>query len=140
MCRGISGDLAARGQNGAWSIKEHIGHLADLEELHTGRVDDFEAGLDVLRAADMSNAKTRAASHNTRSMDELIDDFARKRENLIERLSTLDDATQMRSVMHPRLQVPMRPIDMAIFTAEHDDHHLASMRQIMTRGSTIPKS
>jgi len=27
----------------------------------------------------------------------------------------------------------MRPVDMAFFTAEHDDHHLASIREIMNR-------
>jgi len=27
--------------NGKWSIQEHAGHFADLEELHQGRLDDF---------------------------------------------------------------------------------------------------
>jgi hypothetical protein len=38
-----------------WSIQENIGHLLDLEELFSGRLDDFDHGLPALRAADMSN-------------------------------------------------------------------------------------
>src|SRR5688500_331092 len=70
LSQNISEDQASQNSEGAWSIKEHIGHLADLEELHTGRVDDFESGLDTLRAADMSNTRTREASHNTRPIEE----------------------------------------------------------------------
>ena len=29
-----------------WSVKENIGHLVDLEELHSGRIDDFIEGKD----------------------------------------------------------------------------------------------
>src|SRR5687768_15243098 len=54
-------ELTAR-PNGKWSIKEHIGHLTDLEELHEGRIDDFLARKEILRAADMSNAKTESAN------------------------------------------------------------------------------
>jgi hypothetical protein len=32
--------------------------------------------------------------------------------------------------VHPRLQQPMRVVDMAFFVAEHDDHHLARMTQL----------
>jgi len=29
----------------------------------------------------------------------------------------------------------MRPIDVAFFTAEHDDHHLATVREILNKSS-----
>jgi hypothetical protein len=117
--------------NGAWSIKEHIGHLSDLEDLHEGRIDDFKAKKQTLRAADMSNAKTYEANHNEKSIQALVQDFRIKRDKFIHRLESLDDETQRFKSMHPRLQIPMKPVDMAFFTAEHDDHHLASMRQIV---------
>ena len=41
-----------------WSIQEHIGHLLDLDELHTGRLDDYLKGEPVLRSADLRNKKT----------------------------------------------------------------------------------
>lgn len=114
-----------------WSIKEQIGHLTDLEELHDGRIDDFLAGKETLRAADMENIKTRFANHNSRSVEELLNLFATKRQDFIARLEQLDDKIQTSQSMHPRLQQLMRPVDMAYFTAEHDDHHLASIREIL---------
>lgn len=117
--------------NDKWSIKEHIGHLADLEELHEGRLDDFEAGKKELRPADMSNKKTEAAHHNDQALSELLQGFQQKRNAFIQRLENLDDATQKLRALHPRLKVTMRPIDIAEFTAEHDDHHLAEIRNIL---------
>ena len=131
MTANLSDDQLGAKHGGKWSMKEHIGHLGDLEELHTGRMDDFAARLEMLRPADMSNAKTEAANHNLKSVDELIRVFEQNRALLITRLEKLDDETQFLKSMHPRLQTPMRPVDVAFFAAEHDDHHLASMRVII---------
>ncbi|HCS21368.1 MAG TPA: DinB family protein [Bacteroidetes bacterium] len=117
--------------DGKWSIKEHIGHLIDLENLHEGRIDDFLARKEILRAADMSNIKTYEANHNAARLDSLITEFWEKRSRFITRLKDLDDETQSFSSLHPRLKKHMRPVDMAYFTAEHDDHHLASIRQLI---------
>ncbi len=114
-----------------WSIKENIGHLSDLEDLHEARIDDFLAGLSDLRPADMTNARTHGANHNARTIQELLAEFAQKRVQFISRLEKLDDQTLLRKAMHPRLKVLMRPVDVAFFTAEHDDHHLADMRQVI---------
>lgn len=130
MISGLSNEEAARKPGDAWSIKEHIGHLCDLEDLHDDRIDDFIARKETLRAADMSNAKTNEAHHNEKSVSELLGNFTVKRRAFIERLEKLDDETQGLKSMHPRLQVPMRPIDVAYFAAEHDDHHLATMRMV----------
>jgi hypothetical protein len=35
------------------------------------------------------------------------------------------------SSLHPRLQQPMRLIDHALFVAEHDDHHLARITELL---------
>jgi|SRR6185436_4876576 len=116
---------------GKWSIKENIGHLSDLEELHEGRIDDFLSKKETLRAADMSNAKTYAADHNKKSVEQLISEFSEKRKQFVRRLEKLDDETQNFQSVHPRLKVIMRPCDMAFFTAEHDDHHLADIHEIL---------
>ncbi len=116
---------------GKWSIQEHIGHLVDLEDLHEGRIDDFLARKDILRAADMSNTRTEAAAHNNADLVSLLDNFSSRRDQLIKMLEKLDDSTQLFSSLHPRLRKPMRPVDMAYFTAEHDDHHLASISEIL---------
>jgi hypothetical protein len=122
----------------SWSAQQHIGHLDDLHDLDMARVRDFEAGADVLTAADMTNRKTNEASHNLTPTDALIDRLRRHRDELTQRLERLDEATAARSSRHPRLQRPMRVIDWMFFVAEHDDHHLARAREIL-RSATVSR-
>lgn len=111
-----------------WSIKEHIGHLWDLDGLHDGRIDDYMNGIAVLRAADMQNKRTHEAQHNGKDIALLIQNFRKARLHFIERLVKLDPN---QTAQHPRLQKPMRVVDIAFFVAEHDDHHLALMRELL---------
>jgi len=112
----------------AWSIQEQAGHLIDLDELHAGRLDDYRAERDTLRAADLTNRKTYEAHHNERAMADLLAEFRATRAAFVAELEAMDAATIARSALHPRLNKPMRVIDLAQFVAEHDDHHLASIR------------
>jgi len=128
----ISNETASFKPLEKWSIKEHIGHLTDLEALHIGRVNDFIFKLPVLRSADMTNAKTHMAPHNIKSIDALINEFAEERKTLIHHLKMLNEDILQFASLHPRLKTFMRPVDMAYFTAEHDDHHLASIRSLCT--------
>jgi hypothetical protein len=114
-----------------WSIKEHIGHLADLEVLHIGRIDDFENFKSTLRAADMKNARTEEANHNSSKVSEHISQFWNKRSIFLQRLEGLSDEIQAFESIHPRLNMKMKPVDIAYFTAEHDDHHIAWIIHIL---------
>jgi uncharacterized damage-inducible protein DinB len=118
-------------KEGKWSIKEVVGHLYDVEELWNGRIDDFLEHKETLRAADMSNAKTMAANHNSKPVDELLKQFKDARNRLINRVSNFDEATASLTALHPRLQTPMRLIDSLFFVAEHDDHELTKIRQLI---------
>jgi uncharacterized damage-inducible protein DinB len=114
--------------NGAWSIKEHIGHLIDLEELHLNRLKEFADLKVVLTGADMSNAKTEAAAHNERAITDLLDEFSQTRKELAQAYKALPEQSLFHKAMHPRLKVLMRPVDLMYFIAEHDDHHLATIK------------
>jgi hypothetical protein len=131
LVRSLSDRQCSEKPNGKWSIKEHIGHLSDLEKLHEGRLQDFINRKEVLRAADMQNVATEQAQHNQKSVETLIEDFVRNRNGFIKALRELDDETHSFVSQHPRLRIPMKPVDMATFTAEHDDHHLASIAEII---------
>jgi uncharacterized damage-inducible protein DinB len=131
--RSLSPGLLTRREGGAWSIQEHVGHLLDLDGLHAGRLDDFLAGVEVLRAADMTNRRTHEAGHNERPIADLLAGFRRERELFVARLDAWDPGLVSLTALHPRLQQPMRVIDMAFFTAEHDDHHLAWMTGLARR-------
>ena len=115
----------------AWSIQENIGHLIDLEPLWMGRTQELFGGVRELSAADMSNARTHAAAHNQRGIEAIVAEFAVARGNLVARLDAATDADVERSALHPRLQRPMRLVDLCFFVAEHDDHHLAIVTRLM---------
>ena len=131
MIKGLPEDLLRKNISGKWSIKEHIGHLSDLEELHEGRIDDLIALKTELRAADMGNKKTNEAKHNAKDISVLLHNFRLSRSEFVKRLSELPDNVIAHSSLHPRLQRMMKPVDMAYFVAEHDDQHLALMREIV---------
>jgi uncharacterized damage-inducible protein DinB len=128
--RALSPAVLTRRDGDAWSIQEHLGHLLDLDALHLGRVDDFLAGAETLRAADMQNKKTHEADHNRREVKHLAQDFRRERRRFVERLEGIEPALLSRTAIHPRLGQPMSIVDMAWFVAEHDDHHLARMTEL----------
>ena len=114
-----------------WSVNEQIGHLCDLEELWYGRVEDFLSHARVLRAADMTNAKTKSSDHNSKKINQLLREFANARKKLLAKVEIIDESSASLTSLHPRLQKPMRLVDSLFFAAEHDDHHLAKIRELI---------
>src|SRR5688572_5457945 len=78
--------------DGGWTIQQNVGHLIDLEPLWEGRVDDFLAGLATLRAADMTNLRTREAGHNGREIADLLGEFRAARAAAVARVESLAEA------------------------------------------------
>jgi uncharacterized damage-inducible protein DinB len=114
-----------------WSAQEHVGHLADLEPLWLARVDDYLAGAAELTTADLSNRKTHEAGHNQRRADEILAEFRKARLQLVDSAAQVAVALFSRSIPHPRLRTPMRLVDHLYFVAEHDDHHLARIWELV---------
>ncbi len=121
--------------NKQWSIKEHIGHLIDLEELHEERIDQFAKGLTTLRAADMNNKKTYDANHNQKKITDLIKEFRKVRNKFILRLANFDENKLEHKALHPRLQKEINVVDLAYFVGEHDNHHLTLVSQLIKRAN-----
>jgi hypothetical protein len=122
----------------SWSIQEQIGHLEDVEELLNARIDDFIAGRETLRPADMSNARTVARRHHEKNIEALLASFRAVRMGIVARLESLDESIIAREAIHPRLNKPMRVVDMVFFFAEHDDHHIATMIELAKKLSPSP--
>jgi len=131
MTKNVSEEVLINKPNNEWSVKEHVGHLYDLEELWYARVGDFLSRKEVLTAADLRNTKTYAADHNKKTIEELVEQFLSARDKLINKIRDADEATALLTALHPRLQTPMRLIDHLFFIAEHDDHHLAKIRELL---------
>ncbi|MCP4976024.1 MAG: DinB family protein [Maribacter sp.] len=115
-----------------WSIKENIGHLIDLEPLWQGRLDDALEGKKYLRPADLENKKTDFAQHNKTDINSLMSQFKELREVTLNKLIELKKQDIYKTALHPRLEKPMRVMDLFLFVAEHDDHHLARITEIKT--------
>lgn len=131
----VAPELRVRRPGQAWSIQEHAGHLADLDEsLFLPRVEEYLLGVDCLRAADMTNRATAAANHNASALYEVVARFRGTRSRLLDRLESLDRDSFARVALHPRLGIPMRLVDLVYFQAEHDDYHLTSMTDIVRAG------
>ena len=139
LVRGAARDLLLRKPLEKWSAQEHAGHMLDLEPLWMARVNDYLVGDYLteaanLTAADLSNQKTHQAQHNQRPIGEILTEFRSARSRLVTQVERIDPATCARALLHPRLKTPMRLVDHLYFVAEHDDHHLAHIWEILNAG------
>jgi hypothetical protein len=124
-------EVLTRRDGERWSIQEQAGHLLDLGALDLGRLDDYAAGRDTLHPADLENRRTHEADHNSNSIERILATFRAERGEFVQRLDEFDAEFVARTALHPRLKLPMRVIDFAYFIAEHDDHHLARITDLL---------
>ena len=114
--------------NGKWSIKEIVGHLAILEALWQTRFQEIKEGKIEMSPADLNNTLTHEAGFNGHPLDELLRTFSAERKKTMEILEKLEQSDFSKTSIHPRLQQPMRIVDMMYFIAEHDQHHLDAIK------------
>ena len=86
-----------------------------------------------LRPADLENKKTDLAEHNSKSLEDILDEFTNYRTKTLARLKNLNETEVFRYALHPRLKKPMRTMDLFQFVAEHDDHHLARISELQRK-------
>jgi len=135
--RGRVSEMLTAKPQGKWSAQEHAGHLLDLETLWLARLEDYVATRGELTPADLTNRKTDEANHNARPLEEVLAEFRSARTTLLMRIDELDASLFARTLPHPRLKTPMRLVDHLYFVAEHDDHHLARIWELITRPVVI---
>jgi uncharacterized damage-inducible protein DinB len=116
---------------GKWSIKEQIGHLSVLEPIWRIRFQDIREEKPRLTPADLDNRATTEAGFNTYALEALLEKFTVERKATLSLLDSIDALDTTKTSLHPRLQQPMRIIDLAYFVAEHDDHHMACIRELI---------
>jgi uncharacterized damage-inducible protein DinB len=131
VLRGRSHELLIEKPQEKWSAQEHAGHLLDLEPLWRARVGDYVAASEQLTVADLKNRKTDEANYNARPLERILAEFRSARAQLLKRVDELDASLFARSIPHPRLKTPMRLADHLYFVAEHDDHHLARIWELV---------
>jgi uncharacterized damage-inducible protein DinB len=120
-----------RKPDGRWSAQEQAGHLVIMEPLWLARLEDYVGGSKGLTIADLTNRATDEANFHTQPLAEILSRFRVARERFLARAEGLDRALYGRAIPHPRLGTPMRLVDHLYFVAEHDDHHLAELHQLL---------
>jgi uncharacterized damage-inducible protein DinB len=134
LVRGRSAEIMIRKEQEKWSAQEQAGHLLDLEPLWLARVEDYVKGSEGLTPTDLANRKTDEANHNERSLEQILGKFRAARGALVKRVAELDSSLLTHAIPHPRLRMPMQLVDHLYFVAEHDDHHLARIWELINVG------
>lgn len=109
-----------------WSVKQNIGHLAEVDVVNNRRIDQILAG-----EAVMAPAVFEPMDYNPWQIEEVLNLFRKNRAANISKYRSLTEKELSMSSLHPRLKLPMTPVDLAWFDAEHDDHHLVRINEII---------
>ena len=130
LVKNLPKEVLVRRDEDSWSIQENAGHFLASESLFLGRLDDYENDAAVLRPARFDDNPTDKANFNEGEIQWILDKFRTQRETYISRLDTLNPEEFEKSILHPRLNKPMRLCDMLSFHAAHDEHHLTRIAEL----------
>ncbi len=123
---GKSDALLSERLNNKWSVKQQIGHLAEVDRIANLRIDEMIKGVPVL-----SPAVFEPQDYNPWPIAKVLEFFRENRAANLKKYASLSSDNLLKSSIHPRLKVPMTPVDLAWFDAEHDDHHLVKINEII---------
>lgn len=118
-------------RQGNWSAMEHIAHLLLLDQRLQERVDDFVNRRPKLCAIDLGDQAEVLARHRHRAPGDLLEEFRLSRTLLVARFWDMEEASLRHQAQHPCRGIRMSPADMALYVAEHDDHHLVRIRGLL---------
>lgn len=123
---GVGDSILSERFNDKWSIKQNIGHLAEVDRVANKRIDEMMAGVNIL-----SPAVFEPQDYNPWPIEKVVALFKESRLSNINKYRGLSDLHLSKGSIHPRLKVMMNPVDLAFFDAEHDDHHLFKISDIL---------
>lgn len=124
--KGVSNEVLSVKFEGKWSIKQNIGHLAEVDSIANKRIDEMTRGIEL-----MSPAVFEPQDYNPWSIEKVLELFKTNRSLNLKKYQSLSELDLKKSSLHPRLKVQMTPVDLAWFDAEHDDHHLVKINEIL---------
>lgn len=123
----ISEDKLSTRLNDKWSVKQNIGHLAEVDEIANKRIDEMIAGVSPMSPAVFEPKQ----DYNAMPIEKVLEYFKTNRLSNIKKYQQLNEVDLSKSSLHPRLKAQMNPVDLAYFDAEHDDHHLVTINEIL---------
>ena len=123
----VSNESLSLQLDGKWSVKQNIGHLAEVEEISLKRIDEILNGVPEMTPAVFPVKQ----DYNSMALQDVIAFFERARLATLQRYNTLKFEDLKLTSIHPRFKQAMNPVDLAFFHAEHDDHHLLRINEIL---------
>jgi hypothetical protein len=124
---GINENILSEKLGGKWSIKQNIGHLAEVDEIANKRIREMINEISPLSPAVFEPS----LDYNSMPVKAILELFEKNRKANIRAYQELSDDELGRASLHPRLKMQMNPVDLAFFDAEHDDHHLVRISEIL---------
>jgi hypothetical protein len=125
--KGIDERKLSERYDGKWSIKQNIAHLAEVDEIANKRVDEIVSGVPILTPAVFEPKR----DYNAQPIAEVLNYFTRNRKSNLDKYTKILPTDFLKTSLHPRLQVQLSVVDLAWFDAEHDDHHLVRISEIL---------
>jgi hypothetical protein len=123
---------------GRWSVIEHTAHLIALQDRFEPRAEDFEHKRDRLCEIRLDGQDLELRKHRVRRIGDVLEEFRLKRQAFTRRVDSFAHAMLEHVAVHPCKGRPMRAVDMLHWIAEHDDHHLATIRHLLN--TTLPEA
>ncbi len=112
---------------GKWSIKEVLGHIADVERVHSYRAMCFARGESKSLPGFEQDDYVRAADFNKRSLDSLADELKFLRNANIALFKSFDEETLMRKGLSNNYEFTVRAYIFII--AGHELHHMKILKE-----------
>jgi hypothetical protein len=125
---GVSESVLSNKLDGKWSVKQNIGHLAEVDDIGAKRIDELRQGISPLSPAVFEPRQ----DYNNMPVQDIIAYFRANRLRNVRKYKTLVDEDLQKRSLHPRLNLQMSVVDLAWFEAEHDDHHLVRINEILS--------
>jgi hypothetical protein len=123
----IPDGILSRRLNNKWSVKENIGHLAEVDEVANKRIGEMISGISPMSPAVFEPKQ----DYNSKCVLDVVNHFRKSRLANLSLYKSLSDSDLAKASLHPRLKVSMTAVDLAWFDAEHDDHHLVKINEIL---------
>jgi len=125
---GLVENILSEKLDGKWSIKQNIGHLAEVDDISFKRMEEIRHGISPMTPAVFEPRH----DYNAQNVRDVLEYFCANRLRNLKEYRSLSEDDLGRSSLHPRLKVIMTPVDLAFFEAEHDDHHLVRINEILS--------
>ncbi|MBL7963228.1 MAG: DinB family protein [Flavobacteriales bacterium] len=134
VLRSVRPEQLALHRSGEWGVLEHLAHLTHLQDRLMARVDDLEARRPDLCPIDLADQVSVLTHVHTRHPGDVLEEFRLRRLAFVQRVQRMPDAVLAHVARHPCGERPTRVIDMLLWVAEHDDHHLAHIHHLLGAG------